>query len=48
MKIALEKARELSSKELDQVAGGGSIYLGNGNSHIARPTPPLPHQPVHP
>jgi hypothetical protein len=45
MKIALEKARELSAKELDQVAGGG-IYLGNGNGHI-QPKPILPHKPGH-
>jgi bacteriocin-like protein len=47
MKIALDKARELSAKELDQVSGGGSVYGGTvGTPGWVNPTP-KPHKPGH-
>jgi hypothetical protein len=46
MIIGLQKARELSAKELDQVAGGG-VYGGTvGSPGWIQPKPTLPPKPT--
>jgi hypothetical protein len=48
MIIGLQTVRGLRASELDQVAGGGGVYLGDGNSFV-RPSPPhTPLVPINP